>query len=141
MCHIIQSRFFSFWKRFDPLFKFSSDYQSQKKALNILLPFNDEVIRERKLFLENNLNSKKNLEEDDIYKKKMAFLDTLLTATVDGKPLTNEQIGEEVSTFMFEGHDTTASGVSFAIYLLSKYPEEQVSNFLFIFLKLNFGFL
>lgn len=133
MCHIIQNRFFSIWKRFDPLFKLSLDYQAQKKALNILLPFNDKVITERKLFLENNLNSNEDLNDDGIYKKKMAFLDTLLTATVDGKPLTNQQIGEEVSTFMFEGHDTTASGVSFAIYLLSKYPEEQVT-FLYTFL-------
>lgn len=128
MCRIIQNRFFSITKRFDPLFRFTSDYQSQKKALNVLLPFNDKVITERKLFLENNQNSNENLEHDGIYKKKMAFLDTLLTATVDGKPLTNEQIGEEVSTFMFEGHDTTASGVSFSIYLLSKYPEEQVNG-------------
>lgn len=138
MCRIIQSRFFSIYKRFDPLFRFTSDYQSQKKALNILLPFNDRVIRERKLFLENNMNSNENIQEEDIYKKKMAFLDTLLTATVDGKHLTNEQIGEEVSTFMFEGHDTTASGVSFSIYLLSKYPEEQVIGDFFIYcLKIN----
>lgn len=83
------------------------------------------MIRERKLFLENNIISDKANEDDDVYKKKLAFLDTLLTSTIDGKPLTNEQIGEEVSTFMFEGHDTTASGVSFAIYLLSKNAEEQ----------------
>lgn len=140
MCHIIQNRFFSIWKRFDPLFRFSSDYQEQKKALNILLPFNDKVITERKLFLENNLNSDENQDKDDgIYKKKMAFLDTLLTATVDGKPLTNQQIGEEVSTFMFEGHDTTASGVSFSIYLLSKYPEEQVIFIIIFFFKLIFN--
>lgn len=35
-------------------------------------------------------------------RRKRAFLDTLLTATVDDKPLTVQDIFEEVSTFMFE---------------------------------------
>lgn len=33
--------------------------------------------------------------------KKMVFLDVLLQATVDGKPLSNEEIIEEANTFMF----------------------------------------
>lgn len=59
-------------------------------------------------------------------RKKMAFLDTLLSSTIDGRPLIRQEIYEEVSTFMFEGHDTTTSGVSFSVYLLSRHPDVQV---------------
>ena len=58
-------------------------------------------------------------------KKRMALLDVLLQSTVDGKPLTNSDIREEVDTFMFEGHDTTTSAICFSLYAISKHPEVE----------------
>ena len=59
----------------------------------------------------------------------MAFLDVLLQATIDGKPLSQEDIREEVDTFMFEGHDTTTSGISYCLYLLARHAKVQQRAF------------
>lgn len=58
-------------------------------------------------------------------KKRMALLDVLLQSTVAGSPLSNEDIREEVDTFMFEGHDTTTSAISFCLYLIARHPIVQ----------------
>ncbi|XP_013360518.1 PREDICTED: leukotriene-B4 omega-hydroxylase 3-like [Chinchilla lanigera] len=54
------------------------------------------------------------------------FIDVLLLSEdEDGKDLSLEDMGAEVATFMFEGHDTTASGLSWALYNLARHPEYQ----------------
>lgn len=54
------------------------------------------------------------------------FLDVLLTAkTDDGKPLTADDIREEVDTFIFEGHDTTSAGMTWFLYLIGCHPKAQ----------------
>nr|XP_014342452.1 PREDICTED: LOW QUALITY PROTEIN: cytochrome P450 4B1-like [Latimeria chalumnae] len=49
----------------------------------------------------------------------------ITTQDEDGKGLSDENIQAEVDTFMFEGHDTTASGISWILYCMALYPEHQ----------------
>ncbi|XP_044891708.1 cytochrome P450 4A11-like isoform X4 [Felis catus] len=43
----------------------------------------------------------------------------------DGSSLSDKDLRAEVDTFMFEGHDTTASGISWILYALATHPEHQ----------------
>ncbi|XP_055676455.1 cytochrome P450 4c3 [Lutzomyia longipalpis] len=65
-------------------------------------------------------------DEDVVGKKKrLAFLDLLIEASQDGKVLSNDDIREEVDTFMFEGHDTTSAAISWTLFLIGSDPEIQ----------------
>jgi len=70
-------------------------------------------------------NFSESKENDDI-SQLLDFLDLLLsTQDNQGQSLTDEEIRAEVDTFMFEGHDTTAAGISWSIYCLATNPKYQ----------------
>ena len=43
----------------------------------------------------------------------------------NGSSLSDEDLRAEVDTFIFGGHDTTASGISWILYALASHPEHQ----------------
>ncbi|XP_040096948.1 cytochrome P450 4F3-like isoform X2 [Oryx dammah] len=108
----------------DFLYYLTSDGQRFRKACRLVHDFTDTVIQERRRTL-----PKENV--DDFLKAKaktktLDFIDVLLlTKDEDGKGLSDEDIRAEADTFMFEGHDTTASGLSWILYNLAKHPEYQ----------------
>jgi len=132
VAEITAKRFMSLNERYDWSLKYTAPltYYKLNQHIKLMHDFTNNVIEERRVALEKTIanGSLSNMEDevDDLGKKKrMAFLDVLLQSTVDSKPLSNNDIREEVDTFMFEGHDTTTSSISHTLYLLSRYPEIQ----------------
>ena len=109
----------------------------QKFSTNLikLHEFTRKVIRNRKAQLLNsnktvryrpNANGDAEIEQEEKDRRK-AFLDLLLDHHInsDGETMTEEDIREEVDTFMFEGHDTTAMALSWILFMFGHHPEIQ----------------
>ncbi|CAI9169619.1 unnamed protein product [Rangifer tarandus platyrhynchus] len=108
----------------DFLYYLTPDGRRFRRACRLVHDFTDAVIQERRRTLPSE-------GIDDFLKAKaktktLDFIDVLLlTKDEDGKGLSDEDIRAEADTFMFEGHDTTASGLSWVLYNLAKHPEYQ----------------
>jgi cytochrome P450 family 4 len=99
LAHIIHRRSYDFISRYDILFQFTSKYKRQNELIDALHKFTENVIRKRRAEFELSTYEKaSNFGES----KKKALLDILLTSTLDGQPLSNTDIREEIDTFMFE---------------------------------------
>ncbi|XP_065102459.1 cytochrome P450 4T8 [Paramisgurnus dabryanus] len=121
LCHLVNVRFRTFPYHIKPIFHLSPHGYKFRKACNTAHRHTEEVIRKRKEVL-------KIEREQGIVKNKryMDFLDILLSARDEHQQgLSDEDIRAEVDTFMFEGHDTTASGISWILYSLACNPEHQ----------------
>lgn len=60
-----------------------------------------QVIAKRKQLLEENLNNAEQKIDNGEPKKKQVFIDMMLTTLFDGKSMSDEEISDEVSTFVF----------------------------------------
>ncbi|KAL4233193.1 hypothetical protein ACF0H5_007877 [Mactra antiquata] len=117
------------WKRnaklhlaFDPIFNMLPIGREYNKLIDRVHKFTRNIIQSRLQDLKaNGTNQMSNGK-----KRRLDFLDIVLTAKdSEGHGLSPQEIQDEVDTFTFEGHDTTASAISWAIYALGKYPDLQ----------------
>ncbi|XP_070534668.1 cytochrome P450 4B1-like [Ptychodera flava] len=107
----------------DWLFNHSHHGYQFKKACDFVHNKAKHVIADRRRSLQFEKAGEKALDNKRRY---LDFLDILLsTKDEDGNGLTDAEIRDEVDTFMFEGHDTTASGISWILYNLARHPEYQ----------------
>ena len=109
----------------------TSHGRKTRHLCNLVHQHAEKIIAERRVALESVL--KRKILTDDVLQREVSktrkyldFLDILLTAKDDeDKGMTDLEIRNEVDTFMFEGHDTTTSGMSWTLYCLAGHPEHQ----------------
>ncbi|XP_078658403.1 cytochrome P450 4F4-like isoform X1 [Branchiostoma floridae x Branchiostoma belcheri] len=105
----------------DFLYNNSQAGKRYKRACKDVHQFSEDIIQQRKRALDGLSTT-----ETARRQKYLDFLDILLMAKdEDGDGLTDAEIRDEVDTFMFEGHDTTASGLSWTLYCLARHPGHQ----------------
>lgn len=109
MSEIVFDRIFSILNQFPKIYALTPAGKRGREVIQILHGFTNKVITDRRRQIEDhglslNNNTSNDANVDEIYgtKAKLSFLDMLLNATIDGKPLSNNDIREEVDTFMFE---------------------------------------
>ncbi|KAM8975583.1 ultra-long-chain fatty acid omega-hydroxylase-like [Pelodytes ibericus] len=108
---------------FDFIYYHSANGKRFQQACNIVHNFTAGVVQQRKEALQKKgvsawIKSKQEKTKD--------FIDILLLSKdEDGRQLSDDELRDEVDTFMFEGHDTTASGLSWMLYNLARHPEHQ----------------
>ncbi|XP_033935373.1 cytochrome P450 4V2-like [Pseudochaenichthys georgianus] len=108
-----------FWPNF--MYNYFGDGREHDRTLKVLHSFTNKVIHERS---EKMSHIESDNDFDNGTKRRRAFLDMLLMTTdEDGNRMNNQEIQEEVDTFMFEGHDTTAASMNWAVHLLGAHPE------------------
>ena len=124
----VGARFHNILHRSDLLYYLSKDGKKFAQNCKIVHDYTESVIRERKkaLGIDGAGLKESVLERASEQRKYLDFLDILLTAQdEDGRGLTDLEIRDEADTFMFEGHDTTTSGMSWTLYCLAQHPEHQ----------------
>ncbi|KAM9333924.1 cytochrome P450 4F3 [Symphorus nematophorus] len=93
-----------------------------KKALSIVHGFTREVVQKRRALISQQMET----ELTTAPHRKKDFVDIiLLSRDDDGQGLTDEEIQAEANTFMFAGHDTTASAICWTLYNLARHDHYQ----------------
>ncbi|XP_076327890.1 cytochrome P450 4C1-like isoform X2 [Tachypleus tridentatus] len=102
------------------LFSLSSYGRRFKKGLTELHNFTRTIIRNRKaqILVIRASGNEQDDSNDNKLKTRQPLLDLMINHHLNDPSLTLEDIREEVDTFMFEGHDTTAMGISWTLYLI-----------------------
>ncbi|XP_002738927.2 cytochrome P450 4V2-like [Saccoglossus kowalevskii] len=131
MSTVLQDRMKSPWFWPDTFYNLTEDGKKHGKFLQILHKMTNKVIKDRSAELSKHLASQGQTVTEDTEmttiggRKHLAFLDMLLYMHEADPEFTFTDIREEVDTFLFEGHDTTAAALTWATYLIASHPEVQ----------------
>lgn len=103
---------------YDWVFQWSALAKKQRAVVKVLDDYANDVITEReKRRLQQGATSDSEAKD---------FLDILFNARDEkGNGLRTDEMKDEVATFLFAGHDTTTSAMSWCLYNLAMHPELQ----------------
>lgn len=109
----------------DFFFKFTREHRLFEESMKVVSDTTQRVISSRRKYYEEHPEELLENTNEVGVRKRMPLIDTLLRTNVDGEPLSNQDIEDEVNTFLFAGHDTTSHTLSFFLYNVGRYPEVQ----------------
>ncbi|XP_028640422.1 cytochrome P450 4A10-like isoform X2 [Grammomys surdaster] len=105
----------------DIVYNLTSHGRKTNSACQIAHEHTDHVVKLRKA----QVQDKESMEKLR-GKRHLDFLDILLFSRMeDGSFLSDKELRAEVGSFMFGGHDTPASGISWVFYALATHPDHQ----------------
>ncbi|XP_051159991.1 uncharacterized protein LOC127280777 [Leptopilina boulardi] len=119
--NLLFQRLIRIWLHWDKIFNLSELSKKFYGSINQTHNFTDNVIREKKEYLQSIPIENK---EDDIDKRKPT-LDLLLELSDNGDKLTDQDIRDQVLTMIFAGSDTIARTTEFLFFILAQHPEIQ----------------
>ncbi|CAH0714228.1 unnamed protein product, partial [Brenthis ino] len=119
----LSKRFAKVWLHYKPIYECTNIAREENQAISKLHNFTNTVIRNRRRDFQENLK-KNDTEGNYENNEKFAMLDLLLQNEKDGL-IDNDGIREEVDTFTFAGHETTAVAMTFMMMALANEPEIQ----------------
>ncbi|KAL1381302.1 hypothetical protein pipiens_003436 [Culex pipiens pipiens] len=97
------------------------------KVLKPIHAFTNGIIKQRRKLFHATVKNLEDFSEENIYfntNQRYALLDTLLASEARNQ-IDEDGVREEVNTFMFRGHDTTASAVTFIFFVVAEHPDVQ----------------
>ena len=131
LCGLIFDRVLNPLYMSDWVYSLTPAGRRMKKLCNLVHKHAERIIQERRKALKLDVTEGK-IERKEVFTavakqgRYLDFLDILLSSEdEEGIGLSDLEIRDEVDTFMFEGHDTTATGISWTLYCLAKHPEHQ----------------
>ncbi|XP_031330392.1 cytochrome P450 4C1-like [Photinus pyralis] len=122
------TRMFNIWYHFDSIFNLT---QSARDLLDIqtkMKTFTGAVVRNKREAYQTKMRERRQLPEGYVDKEaptRKTFLQQLIELSEGGANFTDDELREEVDTFMVAGSDTTASMNSFIFVMLGMYPDVQ----------------
>ena len=119
---VVMARFLYPWLRNDFMFRLLGWKREQDEVVKVIHSFTRNVIRERRAARED--ADPGTAAEEEGLSRRQALLDLLLSSQKDAQ-LTEEDIAEEVDTFMFGGHDTTTSGIVWTMFNIARFSDVQ----------------
>nr|QLC36647.1 cytochrome P450 4F128 [Kryptolebias hermaphroditus] len=97
-----------------------------KRALSVVHRFTREVVQKRRALISQQRETETQTTLTTTPQKKKDFVDVILLSKDDDEQgLSDEEIQAEANTFMFAGHDTTASAICWTLYNLARHSHHQ----------------
>ncbi|PWA32207.1 hypothetical protein CCH79_00013461 [Gambusia affinis] len=97
-----------------------------KRALSVVHRFTRDIVQKRRALIDQQRETETLTSMTTAQERKKDFVDLILLSKDEGgQGLTDEEIQAEANTFMFAGHDTTASAICWTLYNLAHHPHYQ----------------